>query len=193
MWMYLRDLVNEEPQYFRQFKQNLRDTQLEEVEVIPVSKSTQVHFRMVDSACSTPAKNGTILENLVTKQGGVGDPYDPSLLPGDKQSKNLQALGNHVILLFGDLGVGERVHSLLKSCAEEKTRWRRLQGIIYVLGLFHVKMACADAVWRIFIEPKGSTNESDEYSLMADIKILRPKETRKIKTKPGFRRMHEVI
>lgn len=54
-------------------------------------------------------------------------------------------------------------------------------------------MACADAVWRTFIEPSRARNESDEHSLMADIKVLRPKETGKISSKPGFRCMHEVI
>ncbi|THU80914.1 hypothetical protein K435DRAFT_694685, partial [Dendrothele bispora CBS 962.96] len=102
-------------------------------------------------------------------------------------------LGNHVVLLFGDLGVGERVESLLRSRSEEKTRWRKVQGLVYVLGLFHVKMACADAVWRTFIEPARARNESDDYSLMANIKVLRPRETGKISSKPGFRRMHEVI
>ncbi|KAE9405874.1 hypothetical protein BT96DRAFT_811716 [Gymnopus androsaceus JB14] len=124
-----------------------------------------------------------------SKQGGVGDPND-----GDSaEAKKLRDIANLIIILFGDLGVGERFESLQGSRSEETTHWRRLQNVIYVLGLFHVKMACADAVWRTFIEPLKARNESDEHSLMADVKVLRPKETGKIASKPGFRRMHEVI
>ena len=49
-------------------------------------------------------------------------------------------------------------------------------------------MACADV---IFIQPKNS--DKDPNSLMSFISQIRPKETGKIKSKPGFRRMHEII
>ena len=52
-------------------------------------------------------------------------------------------------------------------------------------------MACADAIWRIFIQPKNS--DKDPNSLMSFISQIRPKETGKFKSKPGFRRMHEII
>ncbi|KAF8151000.1 hypothetical protein B0H34DRAFT_665672 [Crassisporium funariophilum] len=121
---------------------------------------------------------------MLRKQAGVGD---------TKEDPSVVDLQNQVVLLFGDLGVGERVQSVLASRSAERTPWRRLQFLVYCLGLFHVKMACADAMWRIFISKKESRNESDEHSLMKHVSILRPKETRKIETKPGFRRMHEVI
>ncbi|THU81658.1 hypothetical protein K435DRAFT_693040 [Dendrothele bispora CBS 962.96] len=111
----------------------------------------------------------------------------------DEHNRRLKAVDNHVLLFYGDLGVGERIESLLRSRSAEATQWRKLQNVVYTLGLFHVKMAAADAIWRTFIEPIKSRNESDECSLIADVKILRPKETIKISTKPGFRRMHEVI
>lgn len=104
----------------------------------------------MDTPCLTAAQNAAVLEDMALKQGGVGDPHDTD---GNLETKKLRDIANHVILLFGDLGVGERVASLLGSWSEERTRWRRLQNVVYVLGLFHVKMACADAVWRTFIEP----------------------------------------
>ncbi|KAF8995089.1 hypothetical protein BDQ17DRAFT_1330741 [Cyathus striatus] len=52
-------------------------------------------------------------------------------------------------------------------------------------------MACANGIWKIYIYPKDA--RSDENSLMAFIEQIHPKETRKIETKPGFHRMHEVI
>jgi hypothetical protein len=59
------------------------------------------------------------------------------------------------------------------------------------MGFFHLKMACADAIWRIFIEPKNA--RVDPNSLMAYVAQHRPRETGKIGSNPGFRRMHEVI
>ncbi|THU91012.1 hypothetical protein K435DRAFT_863797 [Dendrothele bispora CBS 962.96] len=130
----------------------------------------------MDTPCSTPAQNADVIENLVMKQGGIGNPHDPGL--ADK-AKPLCAIDNHVVILYGDLS--------------RKTPSRRFNNVVYSFSLFHVKMAAADAVWRTFIEPSKSRNESDVFSLMVDVKILRPRETVKISTKPGFRQMHEVI
>ncbi|KAG2109752.1 hypothetical protein DEU56DRAFT_844518 [Suillus clintonianus] len=52
-------------------------------------------------------------------------------------------------------------------------------------------MACADALWRIYLQPKEGRD--DENSLFQSVGYLRPDETKKMVTKPGFRRMHEVI
>ncbi|KAJ6619420.1 hypothetical protein B0H10DRAFT_2163973 [Mycena sp. CBHHK59/15] len=59
------------------------------------------------------------------------------------------------------------------------------------MGLFHLKMACADAIWRIFIKPILA--REDTNSVMHFIDLHREKETGKIGSDPGFRRMHEVI
>ncbi|KAG6906876.1 hypothetical protein DXG01_011522 [Tephrocybe rancida] len=119
-----------------------------------------------------------------SSQAWVGNP---------NEDPDVTDIGNHVVLVFRDLGVGERVQSVLASQADESTPWQRMQFIVYVLGLFHVTMACADAIWQMFISKKECQNESDEHSLMKHVSILRPKETRKIETKPGFRCMHEII
>src|SRR6266478_5081112 len=79
----------------------------------------------------------------------------------------------------------------MESRSEERTPWWRLQFVVYVMGLFHLKMACADAIWQIFINPKEG--REDENSLSKHVGQIRPKETGKIDTNPGFRRMHEVI
>ncbi|OCH86115.1 hypothetical protein OBBRIDRAFT_738611, partial [Obba rivulosa] len=101
-------------------------------------------------------------------------------------------IGNHVVLVHGDLSTAERVESLQQSRGEEKTPWRRFQAVVFVMGLFHLKMACADAIWKLCIQPKAA--REDETSLMHEIAVIRPKKTAKIgSNKPGFRRMHEVI
>ncbi|ETW78199.1 hypothetical protein HETIRDRAFT_325386 [Heterobasidion irregulare TC 32-1] len=96
-----------------------------------------------------------------------------------------------VVLFFGDLGTWERVNSLLEEQTIKKSPWHRYQFIVFIMGLFHLKMACADAIWRIFINPPDA--RQDPNSLLKLVGQLKPKETGKITSDPGFCRMHEVI
>jgi hypothetical protein len=59
------------------------------------------------------------------------------------------------------------------------------------MGLFHLEMACADAIWWIFIKPMRAREDSS--SLMAFVALYCPHETGKIGSGPGFHHMHEVI
>ncbi|OCH85843.1 hypothetical protein OBBRIDRAFT_814892 [Obba rivulosa] len=87
-----------------------------------------------------------------------------------------------MVLVHSDLSTAEQIESLQQSRGKEKTPWR----------LFHLKMACADVIWKLCIQPKAV--REDETSLMHEIAVIRPKETAKIgSNKPGFHRMHEVI
>lgn len=178
-WKFRSDLVNFGPEYFRKFKNMLGDPEM--IEAIPVVKTTQIPNRALDVSPSTAAQNAEAITAFM-KQGGVGD---------TTQDAKLHDPRNLAILVFGDLLTGERIRSLLDSRSEEETPLRRMQFVVYVMGLFHFKMACADAVWRVFIRPKKGRDDSN--SLMEHVSKIRPKETGKIETKPGFRRMHEVI
>ncbi|KAF8815306.1 hypothetical protein BYT27DRAFT_7226013 [Phlegmacium glaucopus] len=115
-------------------------------------------------------------------QSGVGD---PNRTPGAQDPQN------HVILISGDLLTIQHLRSLRATRADESTAWGRVQFMVPVMGLFHLKMACADAIWRIFIHNKAK--ESSPNDLITHIGQIRPKETHKIETKPGFRKMHECI
>ncbi|TFK71828.1 hypothetical protein BDN72DRAFT_764370 [Pluteus cervinus] len=97
----------------------------------------------------------------------------------------------YAIICFGDLLTGERLRSFMESRHEEDDELLRHAHLVYGMGLFHLKMACLDAIWRILIQPKAA--HDDKNSLMSHVKQIRPKETGKIETKPGFRRMHEVV
>ena len=178
-WKFLSDLIHHGPEYFRKFKKDLEDPDV--VEAIPVVKTQQVPLRCVDVSPSTPAQNAEALDAFF-KQGGIGDPADDPFA---------QPIHNTAIPISGDLLTCQHDRSLQESRAEENTPWRQQQEIVFIMGLFHLKMACADAIWRIFIHPKGA--RTDENSLIAHVGQIRPKETGKIETKPGFRRMHEVI
>jgi hypothetical protein len=141
---------------------------------------------------STHAGNIGAMSNLL-EQGGVGDPHEEAVRAKQKQTRMRQKISilKYVVLFFGDLATFERVLGVLQRRSIEATPWHQFQFVVFVMGLFHLKMACADAIWRIFIEPKRAREDSN--SLMAVVALYRPHETGKIGTAPGFRHMHEVI
>ena len=134
-WKFLHDLVNYGPENFQKYKPQLRDAEV--VDVIPLKKTSQVPNTALDVAPSTPAQNAEALDAFF-KQAGIGDP---------NKNPHAQSTNNFVVLVFGDLLTGEHICSLMESCAEERTPWWCLQFVVYVMGLFHLKMACADAIW----------------------------------------------
>ncbi|EMD31852.1 hypothetical protein CERSUDRAFT_59448 [Gelatoporia subvermispora B] len=180
-WKFLADLVHHGPEYFRQFKADLGEP--EPVEKIPVVQSKQVPLRAMDINESTTAGNGEALTDIF-KQANIGSHAEDGM-------QGRRDIGDHVILVHGDLATGERIDALQRSRSEEKTSWRKYQHVIFVMGLFHLKMACAEAVWKLCIVPKAA--RADKTCLMAEVAAIRPKETRKVISKPGFRRMHEII
>ncbi|KXN80720.1 hypothetical protein AN958_08182, partial [Leucoagaricus sp. SymC.cos] len=129
--------------------------------------SSQIPNRALDIAPSTPAANAEVMLELF-KQAGIGDPLD---------HLGVVPIGDHAVLVSGDLLTGEHIRSLLETQSEEATAWWKFSHIVFVPGLFHFKMACADALWHIFIYSKGS--QADENSLMEHLGKIRPKETRK--------------
>lgn len=180
-WVILYTLVEHGPVWFQQFKGKLGKPEV--IEKIPIAKSRHVPVKTMDINPSSTGANADVLTEMF-RQAGIGDPME------DGQA-HVTDVGNMVILVHGDLGTGERIESAQRSRSAERTPGRRLQNVIFVLGLFHLKMACADALWRIFIEPKQG--REDPNSLFRHVGQIRPKETLKFASGPGFRRMHEVI
>jgi len=155
-WQFCHDLVKYGPAYFRQFENDLGEP--ESVKKIPVVKTHQVPAYAMDIAQSTA--KGNAIENLLG-QGGVGNPASN---PGARD------MMNHIILFHGDLSTFEWIESILESRSIEKTPFCHFQYIIFVPGLFHVKMACVDALWRTFVEPKDA--HKDPTSMMEHASIL---------------------
>ena len=73
----------------------------------------------------------------------------------------------------------------------EHSAWNHLGWVVFVPGMFHFKMACTDALWDIHIEPKAG--RTDPTGFFEYIWHLRPRETGKFSSSPGFRRMHDAI
>jgi hypothetical protein len=179
-YLFLRDLVEHGPEYFHQFKSQLPVPEV--VDAIPLTKATITPTRSMDLNNSTVTGNIQTIAALL-QQGGFSALETTGGQPGK--------LDPYVIIVHGDLGTGEKLKTGKLRRSIESTSMDRLQSVIFCPGLFHVKMAFADALWRTFIEPAAA--RTDTTSLLHDIAILRRKETGKIASKCDFRTMHQII
>ncbi|KAH9169083.1 hypothetical protein EDB89DRAFT_1854937 [Lactarius sanguifluus] len=100
-------------------------------------------------------------------------------------------MSEFVLFIHGDLLTKERLDTIRDSRRIEDTPKNWFQFVVFLLGLFHYKMACADALWRTYVREKEG--HSDLNSTYQHVGILRPRETGIMTTKPGFRRMHDVV
>jgi hypothetical protein len=175
-WKFRAHLYEHGSHYFRKFKASLGLPEL--VEQIPIMKMGYAPARSMDVNESTHAGNISAITNLL-HQGGVGDPS--VLTEKEKKTwwlKKTASLLKHVVLFFGDLATFEHVMAILQRWSMEGTPWHRFQFVIFVMGVFHLKMAAADAIWRILIEPKTACE--DATSLIAFVALHRPWETGEI-------------
>ena len=186
-WLFLDTLFRHGPEYFHQFLPLLPDPEL--VEQIPITKLEYLPARAMPINQSKVDGNIQAIANLF-EQVGVGDPSAIDTRAAGS-SEGLVDISEHVMLVHGDLGTGERIQAIFKRRSIERTVLRRYQPVGYVPGIFHTKMACVDTIWRVFIHPPLS--RTDDNSLMNFVGQLRPKETGQIGSKPKFRQMHEVI
>lgn len=126
------------------------------------------------------------MDNL-HKQGGIGEPSEKGFLIGYDVD-----MSEWVILVHGDLLTKERLDAIKEARSIEETPKRRFQQIIFIPGLFHYKMACADAFWRTWLKPQETRH--DVNSLYQHAGVLRPDDTGRLTSKqPGFRRVHNMI
>ncbi|KAF9234423.1 hypothetical protein BU15DRAFT_89990 [Melanogaster broomeanus] len=189
-WIFLHDLCTYGPEYFHQFQSMLQEP--EAIEQIPLIKTPIYAARAMDINNSTVSGNIRAVIELL-QQGGITDPAAPSTVRDDIGEEDLDSpdFSEHVVLVHGDLGTGECLQSAQLRRSIESTPWNRFQHVVFIPGLFHLKMACADALWRCFIHPTMA--REDETSLVYDIAQIRPKETGIYASKPGFRCMHQLI
>lgn len=113
------------------------------LEAIPVAKTNIVPAYAMDINNSTIDGNMQAVERLMA-QGGVG---------GSDCNGDTVDLSKHVVIIHGDLGTGKCIKSMMHERSLEYRPWERFQFIKFCPGFFHVKMACIDALWRIFIKP----------------------------------------
>ncbi|KIJ18397.1 hypothetical protein PAXINDRAFT_70789, partial [Paxillus involutus ATCC 200175] len=154
-------------------------------EAIPVERTPILAARAMDVSNSTVVGNIQSVINLM-QQGGV---EDPAVIDDDATSS--LDVSEYVALFHGDLGTGEQLQAVQQRRAIETTAYDCFQHVVFIPGLFHLKMASADALWRTFLQPSAA--HEDEICLMHDVGVLWPHETGLYGSKPGFRRMHQLI
>ncbi|KAH9015955.1 hypothetical protein EDB83DRAFT_2232606 [Lactarius deliciosus] len=179
-------------QYFGYLSNKLAT--LETLLRIPVSKTDQVPMRSIPLCAlfitmkikqSSVDGNIEVMENLL-RQGGLGDPTEP-----DFEANGDVDISDFVLLVHGDLLTKERLDTMRDSRHIEDTPKNRFQFVIFVLGLFHYKMACVDALWRTYLQVKDG--REDVNSTYQHVGILRLRETGLMTTKPRFHQMHDVV
>ena len=183
VWMFLQDLCMHSPEYFHQFRSCISEP--EPVDQIPATKTLIFAAQAMDINNSTVSGNIQAVKELL-EQGGIADPFAQSDMETDSPD-----ILQSVVLVHGDLGMGKRLQTAQLQRSIKSTPWNHMQHIIFILGLFHLKMACVDALWCCFLHPPAA--HGDETSLMRDVAQLHPRETGIFVTKPNFHWMHQLI
>jgi hypothetical protein len=122
--------------------------------------------------------NAAAIEGLL-RQGGIND----------------SMLEEHVVLIHGDLGTGEKIWHLQISRSIEETAKNRLQYAIWIPGFFHIEMAMTDTLWRNYLKHQdpGSGKPLDPCSIFHLCGLTRPRETKKLATGPDHRMTHHTV
>lgn len=185
-WKFLHDLIHHGSVKLRKLIPTIGKA--EDIDAIPVTKLQHHPTWAIDINQSRVDGNIEAISNLLS-QRGIGDSAEQTT--HGQPNSTLVDIFEYVALVHGNLSTCERIQSILKVQSIEKTPWWCYQFVIFVLGLFHLKMACADAIWRLLIQPPSSRH--DDNSLMHYIGVLHPKKTGKIGSSPKFHQMHDVI
>ncbi|KAG1728757.1 uncharacterized protein EDB91DRAFT_1239323 [Suillus paluster] len=86
-------------------------------------------------------------------------------------------MSENILLVHGDILTKEQLDAIIKSQCIEDTPKHHFQHVVFVPGLFHFKMACADALWHTWIQPQAG--RTDVNSLWQHVGILRLGESGK--------------
>lgn len=173
-WHFRSILIEHGGTGFAQFKSKLG--QPASIQSLPVKKTSQHPGRAMHADESIYDGNWEVLLHLCQQKDWLDAELELFLE-----------------LFHSDLATRERLEELRRMRVMKHSAKNRLDFIIFVLGLFHLKMAAANAYWRIHVEPKNDRDEP--LGVYEYISYLRPKATAEFTSKngPGFRPMHEVI
>ncbi|KAF9643550.1 hypothetical protein BDM02DRAFT_3104275, partial [Thelephora ganbajun] len=180
VWLFLCDLIEHGPRYFHEFHSELSPpTPIGEP--IPVAKTEIIPLRSLNISNSTVEGNIDTIEKLL-EQTGLGNYELPTpTVPLDHQ----------ILLFHGDLGTGNQINSAKLRRSIESTPQDRLQYVIFVMGLFHTKMACTETIWRMFLkDPKARSDKTGFYS---DFRILHPRDSSALSMTFKFRPIHDAV
>lgn len=190
VWKTLQALVEDGPQYFRQFRMRLKEYEPEAVEEpVPVVKTEQRPAQAMNISEATPHGCGRVIEHLL-RDAGIYDPDEKDEHGQPRMHVDVD-ISDYVIIIHGDMATLAHIQSLLDSRAIEATPWRRFQFVVLVPGAFHILMACADAVWKVHAKPTEA--RKDPCSAYKHAEFFYPKDSGKFGSNPSFRMMHDFI
>jgi hypothetical protein len=178
VYQSLHDLVHHSPELFQSYVAKLESVTPGALLQIPVEKTEHLLLEVVNR--DQGMKSGNIMgQEQLWGQGAVGE----------------DNIGNNVGITHGDLKTGKVNEDIQHTRFREMTPWCHFQFMVFCMGLFHLKMACTDAIWKPCIQPLATQNKQNKNSLFAFVEQLRPKESGKFVQgkSPAFHRMHEVI
>ena len=96
----------------------------------------------------------------------------------------------YMILVHGDLGLLEKIETILRSRSIEEDILECMHYLLPIPGLFHVRMACVDAINRIYAS--GQDLCDDPNGLYRKLTHLFPNDITKLnKSIPPFRMMND--
>ena len=182
VYLLLRDLVESGPHHFEGFRNALQYPEPIE-ERIPVEKTEIIPAQSMDIKNSTVDGNISTVERLLEQTG-------LARLEEEQSTVNIDPF---IILFHGDLGTGERIQTAKLRRGTEHTPRNRLQYAVFVMGLFHLKMACAETIWRAFLKDPKARTEDQTTSFYSNFRILRPRDSSALSTSFKFRPVHEAI
>lgn len=170
-WHLHAILIQQEPS-FKSYESQLHLPN--EIKCLPLVKTRQFPANAINADKGQNDSNWQVLESLLD-QSGVQE----------------STVEDNIILVHGDLSMKERIDALRKMRTPEKNSKNHLDFVIFVLGLFHLKMAATDVFWRAHVKPKAGQDDPTEF--FRYLFHLRPKESGKFSSGPGFRRLHNII
>lgn len=112
--------------------------------------------------------NSTVSGNIESVIGLLAQAGIQDLM--ETHGPDMPDTSDYVMLFHGDLGMGECVQALLQRWAIKSSPWKRCQHVIFVPGLFHLKMAAVDAIWHAFLHLVVA--RGDETCLLHNVAIL---------------------
>ena len=186
-WHLRYVLCTHGPAYFKMFSKSIATPEV--IDQIPVKKNDQVPVRAMKYDNSTVSGNIDSVMDML-QQGGINR-VDPTEAPVPGQPDNLI---EYVSVVCGDLGTAERLESGIRRRSKDLFKWHSMSDIAFSPGMFHVKMALVDTLWRLFIKPFST--EWDETSAVTSTKYLcpRPKDTNKLtKGPPTYQQMKRFL
>lgn len=186
-WILREAICTHGPAFFHVFR--ARNVRPETLEQLPIRKTEQVPCRAMKYENSTVNGNIESIEDMMEQAGIRRTSETASQVPGE-----LPSVSEYVLIVSGDLGSGERIDSGRRCRAMEICVWNTLYHIIFVPGMFHVKMAIVDMLWKLFIKPFSSTSDSTSAVRATQFLCAKAKDTTKIlKGPPTYQQMKRFL